>query len=718
MIKKIKNFFLAFKKLNKKEVILACLKDKRNLCFGAFLFFLLLSLVLPTRVQAWDPLGDLFNAIVSGMIKVAGIILFIVPLFISWVFVMIAGLILGWVISTNFINIPFTTNEFVIAGLSITRGFANMAFILFLVVIALANALRIEEYKAKKTLPTLIIIALLINFSPVFCGLIIDATNVVMFTFLDNLTGIEGFFSTLERTTTAVWKLIAEGWGDPRASAWSFFMAIAVIVFNFFAAFMFMVFSALFTVRYVMLWILIILSPIAFVSYILPITRRGRSLLNWKTWWEQLTQWSIIGIIAAFFLYLAFLMIGVMQKIQVLKPGPEGLGLANEILPFLVPIILLWIGWKEAKKTSAMLARGIMEAPEKIAKAGAQAAIMAGVAVATAGAGAAAAAASGKIGLAAGKLGGYAAAHPGTITGRLAGGGSKILGAAAKPKEWAKRRKAAVKERVEEFAEKHSKFAAAGRGLKAAFSEHAVEEKGEKLTDDQLKSGYTEGRKFTDWEKKTGWKQGKPLTGEEIKSGYSEGRKLTKEEKKQKYLKDRDLTEDEKKSGYLQEGKKLTEKEMKMGVKLRIVLKPAVIIPAKEMIIEPMIKPVKEGIKAALEATKKEYARILSAKLKTRLQAELEGLRDKLDIGEEPTDEDFEKLRKTGEKLKGKWERERDIGELKAEVNRLIEKEEEKRMPRIKPKPPEEKKPPGEKKPPEEKKKEPRGWAGPGKREK
>jgi len=123
--------------------------------------------------------------------------------------------------------------------------------------------------------------------------------------------------------------------------------------------------------RYIMLWILVIISPVAFVSYILPITRRGKSLLNWGSWLEQLIEWCVIGITGGFFLYLGFFMIDMISAnptIFTKQSNSQGLGLMNNILPYIIPLVLLWIAYREITKTSAMFAKNVIEAPEKMAK--------------------------------------------------------------------------------------------------------------------------------------------------------------------------------------------------------------------------------------------------------------------------------------------------------------------------------------------------------------
>ena len=441
------------------------------------------------------------NFILVSLIKIIFLLTFGIPLILSAAFAGIMGLILGWIISPDFISLSFTVtnpadpryNPFVAIGLSITKGFANMGFILFLVVIALATVLRIEEYKAKKTLLTLILIALLVNFSPVFCGIIIDFSNILMNFFLSAITGITGFSSFLIQSGNEIYNLIfGSGW-SLGATIGAAMQVVVSLAFNLFAGYIFVLFSALFIMRYIMLWILVILSPIAFVSYILPITRRGGSLLNWREWWKQMTSWSIIGIIAGFFLYLGFniiSMINAKPDLLTKEPGIQGLGLMNNVLPYLIPLVILWIAYKETKRTSAMFAGDVIQFTEKIGKTAVTAATM----MAAAGAGMAvkaAGAAGGRIKGAAGtmadeeKWGKWKGEHP-TV--------GKIFDKPAGGMQWAGRRKedvetkivapvkkgveekitAPLKQKVDAFKEKHPEFtkyaSAAKKGLTTAIT--------------------------------------------------------------------------------------------------------------------------------------------------------------------------------------------------------------------------------------------------------
>lgn len=520
--------------------------------FSTILAFIVTGLTLPLRLARaaawWDVGGNIaegvFGGIVSIFLKVMGIF-FLPSLFLSSIAAGITGLILGWIISPNFIRWKFTVNPFVDIGLSITQGFANMGFIVFLIVIALATALRIREYQAKKLLPTLIIVALLVNFTPIFCGIFIDASNIVMDYFLSGVTGINGFVQFLVSAGQGVWNLLIASGLDPWANVAALMQVIVMICFNFFAAFIFILFSALFIMRYIMLWILVILSPIAFVSYILPMTRRGGSLLNWRRWWKEFISWCTIGIVAAFFLYLGFTMISLINATLgtpgelVSQPGMdwqgEGLGLMDNILPYLIPLVLLWIVYRELKRTSAMFAQKIMSVPEKATKAIISAAAIAATSGAALAAGGAMKGAMrvmpramGRLGTSMQKFGAKRKSKVGGVISGVGGAISKTGETLSAPGEWAKgqaRRVAervepitkpikrgarAVKEKFESFAKEHQEFASMARGaakwgLKLSGVEYAAKTF-KKLPGDlrgALKKGFEDALKT--FEKERGW---------------------------------------------------------------------------------------------------------------------------------------------------------------------------------------------------------------------
>ncbi len=333
---------------------------KRSLRLGAVLFCVLLGLLLPFHfIQAQ---GGILGAIMSIGANIVTIFLQVI-LVISNIFMGIAGLILNWVLSPYFMSLPYTHGGIVDVGWPIVRDFANLFFVVALVFIGLATALRISEYQAKKALPRLIIIALLINFTPVICGLIMDATNILMNFFLEEVSGLKTMGIFIIQQGTILHDVFTH-FLDIRYAAAALGKTIVMIAFDWIGGLIFLMFALLFVLRYIMVWVLVIVSPIAFLSKIFPGAQQYvfRSILGWDEWWRQFIEWSLLGITGGFFLYLA-------EQLIVLAPGmfpaaPPDLAwgwltipvveFINNLLPYGVVLAFLLIGFFTATSTSAM----------------------------------------------------------------------------------------------------------------------------------------------------------------------------------------------------------------------------------------------------------------------------------------------------------------------------------------------------------------------------
>lgn len=280
---------------------------------------------------------------------------------LSVAFFVLAEWLLRFVLSPDFISVPYTTNAFVELGWSLTRDFVNMFFIIILVIIGLGTALRLGEYQWQKTLPRLILIALLINFSPVILGLIIDASNIIMNFFVSGISSENILSSQYDLYTSRMFSITEEpGWLE------ILLMPFVFIISNFITGVIYLAFAALFVMRYVALWMLIILSPLAFICYILPNTKG-----IWNMWWNQFTQWCIIGISAAFFLYLSdqLLYYFLTNPGMMANPDREGWGLLDAIVPYWVILAFLIFGLFSALSTSAIGAGGIISFAQRQTKA-------------------------------------------------------------------------------------------------------------------------------------------------------------------------------------------------------------------------------------------------------------------------------------------------------------------------------------------------------------
>ncbi len=261
--------------------------------------------------------------------------------------------LLGWVTSDSFLSVGYLpkNNPIVALGWRRTRNFANMFFIVGLIVIGVATALRYKEYQAQKLLPKLLIIALLINFTPIIAGAIIDASNIAMDYFLSEINLNQGMAGDLQSTVKTLWSGVKK-----QNLTQTIGKVIVVVAFELVVMMAYFLYALLFAVRPIALWILVILSPLAFLCYIFPGTKQW-----WDQWWEQFFQWCIVGIAGAFFLFLAHqTMPEALKEMDVtLTQHPAGAEGAQEtffdyLAQYLVPIIFMYIGLILSQKSGAM----------------------------------------------------------------------------------------------------------------------------------------------------------------------------------------------------------------------------------------------------------------------------------------------------------------------------------------------------------------------------
>lgn len=238
-----------------------------------------------------------------------------------------------------------TGDASVVAGWAIVRDFANMFVVLGFVVIGIATILRIREYEAQKTLLPLIIVAILINFSLLFCGVIIDASNITVSYF----TQASGASSVTNPMISIITKPEVVNFVQKKANSSEGYSNLEFIIsaasysmIAFTTAMIFFIYGVVYLFRYVALMLLVILSPLGFVCYVFPTTKQ-----IFKKWWEQFFQWSIIGIPASFFVYLAGHMV---QDWGLTSSNPS----SGPSLAYWVPAGFLLFGYSLIFQTSAI----------------------------------------------------------------------------------------------------------------------------------------------------------------------------------------------------------------------------------------------------------------------------------------------------------------------------------------------------------------------------
>lgn len=274
-------------------------------------------------------------AIVTGILYIGAFAMLVIASALSEV---LKGIISA---STAISVLPNKGIEVIDVGWKFSQGFVNIIFILILAYIGLATILRLQTYQMQKTLPGLIIIALLVNFSGVLVGFVVDISNILINSFVSNpqfggwgllTSGAGGLLKDVGASITGV-VLNVSAVGNIFVPA-----AKAAVLLLFFLSFSLalLVTALLFIVRVGVLWILTILAPLAFACYILPATKKF-----WNQWLEALIQWSIIGIPMVFFLFLSQIAVAKLSGVTALWTLAPATGLEGVIVSLIGPTTAL-----------------------------------------------------------------------------------------------------------------------------------------------------------------------------------------------------------------------------------------------------------------------------------------------------------------------------------------------------------------------------------------
>jgi len=241
---------------------------------------------------------------------------------VSVTFAAILDMVIGYPWSPSWVD-PLTTSSTagggfvnvsaVVTGWRIVRDICNLFFAIILLIIALAAVLNLESYKWQDLLRKFVLYAVLINFSKTICGFFTDAATVAMATFGGSFgyswgTGlIAGFglpsLGGLADISTA------QGQVSSQASSEDGIInmlgaIILMVILQFLSLVIIASFVVMITLRVVMIWFLIVLSPIAYVTRILDITKRYSS-----QWWEMWGRYVVMGPFIVFFLWLTLTML-------------------------------------------------------------------------------------------------------------------------------------------------------------------------------------------------------------------------------------------------------------------------------------------------------------------------------------------------------------------------------------------------------------------------
>ncbi len=188
----------------------------------------------------------------------------------------------------------------------IARNLANIMFIIAFLVIILAQVTSygISNYGIKKMLPRLIIAALAVNVSYYICQFVVDATNILGYELQNMLAGISNNLGPSVFGEASKYGAADKGGGFLTALAVGI-LASAGIVLLFLAPLGGVIMLAIITVvtiiiilllRKALIVLLIVISPIAFVLYLLPNTEKFFS--KWMSMFGKLLMvFPVVGLL-------------------------------------------------------------------------------------------------------------------------------------------------------------------------------------------------------------------------------------------------------------------------------------------------------------------------------------------------------------------------------------------------------------------------------------
>ena len=293
-----------------------------------------------------DGLSEVVLAVVIGVLAV-------IAAFCTS-FVEFGAKVLDFTLNPSLYN--FTSNTMIVQGWTMVRDICNLFFLLVLLFIAMCTILKIEKYHAKKTLLTLIIMALLINFSKPIAVFIFDGSQLLMNFFLSQMgqTGTGQTTSTVVAKATQIADLVYKSlpgyWGSDDTSLNIAVQYLFAVVFLFMLGVAFFVTALMLIIRIVVIMLLIIVSPFAFFAAIIPDFSKMSS-----QWWSSLFEYSYYGPAAAFFLLLATQLDNALPHLTNSETASQFSAqnfntTINNIIHYLVVLIFLYASIFMAKK--------------------------------------------------------------------------------------------------------------------------------------------------------------------------------------------------------------------------------------------------------------------------------------------------------------------------------------------------------------------------------
>jgi len=260
----------------------------------------------------------------------------------------LGGSVFDYFIAYSLDSKSYSSGGFVEKGWVVVRDLANASFIFMLLYIAITFVVGGTKATASKLLTRVILIAVVINFSLFATRIIIDAGNILARVFYEKIivenddTASSNGYSTLSAgllgyinpqklltsdmfnkqiTTTTAEQAInnntlgvldepGQGTDGNINSGFMILIILLASVVNLVLAYVFFSVGIFFVARTLGLWFMMILSPIAFASYSIPVLTKIKRL-GFSDWLKETTSLAFMGVIFMFFLFLTIMFLDI-----------------------------------------------------------------------------------------------------------------------------------------------------------------------------------------------------------------------------------------------------------------------------------------------------------------------------------------------------------------------------------------------------------------------
>lgn len=255
------------------------------------------------------------------------------------VLVDLASQFFDFILELTILSGTYNENQTIInVGWFLVRDLANIVLVLAIFAIAIGTMLEIGGYTIQQALPRLLIAGLLVNFSLPLAGLVVDASNVLALGLWQGAQGTVGIYAgkslsevLIQGTQLPQFLFNNLGFEDILITTIFGVIFIGLFAFTLFAL------SFMFVLRMGALWVILLLSPAAFIAMGTPGLQGYAS-----RWWDALIKQSFFAPAALLFIYIASKAIQNDFTVQAVTQQNQG-GFGGAIILFINYAILVGI---------------------------------------------------------------------------------------------------------------------------------------------------------------------------------------------------------------------------------------------------------------------------------------------------------------------------------------------------------------------------------------